>query len=285
VDLLCHINDDSDLLQAWLDHYLALGVTRFHLVVHGPASDNKELYRLQPHYPIEIVDTYDGAFHDREKKARMQAALERLRGRWMVLVDSDELVELPHESLTATVDVLQRLGATALAAPMLQRLREDGGLDTPVVIADPFDEMPLCSPDLYATLGVDACIDKYPLFFNSDTVAVNGGNHLPPDGPRTVLSGLRGVTHHFKWRAPVLRRLRERADSTHTYRHESASYLAYLQAHDHRLPVAGAFRYSRSGMFTLGLLRGPRGRAWLRLRLGARRSSVGRPGRGPQGDR
>ena len=278
MDLLCHINDDSDLLQAWLDYYVALGVTRFHFIVHGPASDNKELYRLRAHYPIAVADAYDGAFLDLEKRARVQAALERMRGRWVLLVDSDELVELPYENLAATVDVLERLGATALEAPMLQRLREDGGLDTPMVITDPSEEMPLCSPDLYAALGVDACIDKFPLFFNSDTVKVNGGNHLPPDGRRTVLSGLRGVTHHFKWRAPVLRRPRERADSAHSYRHESASYLAYLQAHDGRLPVAGAFRYTRSGMFSLGLLRRARGRAWLRLLLDSRRSLTRAPG-------
>ena len=272
MDLLCHINDDSDLLQAWLDHYVALGVTRFHFVVHGPASDNKELYRLRAHYPIAIADTYDGEFQDLDKRARVQAVLEQLRGRWMLFVDSDELVELPHESVAATVEVLERLGATALEAPMVQRLREDGGLDTPMVVTDPFAEMPLCAPDLYAALGVDACIDKFPLFFNSDTVEVNGGNHLPPDGHRTVLSGLRGVTHHFKWRAPVLQRLRERADSAHRYRHESASFLAYLESHGHRLPVAGAFRYSRSGMFALRLLRRARGREWLRLLLDSRRS-------------
>lgn len=279
MDLLCHINDDSDLLQAWLDHYVALGVTRFHFVVHGPASENKELYRLRALYPIAIADAYDGEFQDLDKKARVQAVLEQLRGRWMFFVDSDELVELPHESVAATVEVLERLGATALEAPMVQRLREDGGLDTPMVVTDPFAEMPLCAPDLYAAVGVDACIDKFPLFFNSDTVAVNGGNHLPPDGRRTVLSGLRGVTHHFKWRAPVLRRLRERADSAHRYRHESASFLAYLESHGNRLPVAGAFRYSRSGMFALRLLRRARGREWLRLLVARRRSPAADAGK------
>ena len=35
VDLVCHVRGDGDLLHAWLDHYLALGVTRFHFIAHG----------------------------------------------------------------------------------------------------------------------------------------------------------------------------------------------------------------------------------------------------------
>lgn len=272
VDLVCHIKDDGDLLQAWLDYYLALGVARFHFIVHGPQSDNKELYRLQPHYPLAIVDAYEGPFLDVEKQRRMQAVLATLRGRWVLVVDSDEMVEVPYDTLATTIGVLERLGATALSAPMLQRLREDGGLDTPMVITDPFVAMPLCSPDLYTAMGVEACIDKYPLFFNSETVTVNGGNHLRPDGKRTVLAGLRGVTHHFKWRALVLRRLRERAESAHAFRHESAGYLAYLEAHGYRLPVARAFPYARRDMFRRGLLRGARGRDWMRLLLGSRKA-------------
>jgi len=167
--------------------------------------------------------------------------------------------------LPTTISMLERLNATALSAPMVQRLREDGSLETPEVIADPFGAMPLCTPTLYATMGVKACITKYPVFFNTDTVVVNPGYHVRPDDQRTRLSGLRGVTHHFKWRAPVLQRLRERADSGHAFRHESAGYLAYLGAHDYRLPTTGAFRYSRQRLFRRGLLRGARGWDWARL--------------------
>ncbi len=275
IDLVCHIRDDRDLLRAWLDHYVTLGVTRFHFIAHGRPADNEELYRLQPRYPLAIVGTYDGVFLDVEKQRHVQAVLETLRGRWVLLVDSDEMLELPYDDLPTTIGVLERLGATALSAPMLQRLREDGRLETPPVISDPFRAMPLCSPDLYAAMGVEACIDKYPLFFNSDTVTVNPGNHLPPDDRRTVLADVSGVTHHFKWRAPVLDRLRERADSIHAFRHESAGYLAYLGAHGDRLPVAKAFPYSRRTLFRRGLLRRPPRRAWLRLLLASQKSRRG----------
>jgi len=108
---------------------------------------------------------------------------------------------------------------------------------------------------------------------NTDTVVVNPGYHVRPDGRRTRLSGLRGVTHHFKWRAPVLQRLRERADSGHAFRHESAGYLAYLGVHGYRLPVTGAFRHSRKRLFRRGLLRSARGRDWMRLFVGSLRSA------------
>jgi len=267
VDLVCHVRGDGDLLHAWLDYYFALGVTRFHFIAHGRKSDNEALYRLQPRYPAMIVDAYDGAFDDVEKQRRVQAVLMGLRGRWVVTVDSDEMLELPYEDLPTTIRMLERLEATALSAPMVQRLRADGSLETPEFIADPFKAMPLCAPDLYATMGVKACIIKYPLFFNTETVVVNPGYHVRPDGQRTRLSGLRGVTHHFKWRTSVLQRLRERADSGHAFRHESAGYLAYLAAHDYRLPLAGAFRYSRHELIRRGLLRGARGWDWVRLGL------------------
>lgn len=273
VDLVCHVRGDGDLLHAWLDHYVALGVTRFHFIAHGRKSDNEALYRLPPRYPAVIVDAYDGVFHDVEKQRRVQAVLTGLRGRWVVTVDSDEMLELPYEDLPTTISMLERLKATALSAPMVQRLREDGRLETPEVIADPFGAMPLCAPALYATMGVEACIAKYPLFLNTDTVVVNPGYHVRPDGRRTRLSGLRGVTHHFKWRAPVLQRLRERADSGHAFRHESAGYLAYLGVHGYRLPVTGAFRHSRKRLFRRGLLRSARGRDWMRLFVGSLRSA------------
>ena len=274
IDLVCHIRGDGDLLEAWLDYYVALGVTRFHFIAHGRRADNETLYRLQPRYPLAIVDAYDGVFLDVEKQRHVQAVLETLRRRWVFFVDSDEMVELPYESLAATIGVLERLGATALSAPMLQRLREDGGLETPSIIGDPFRAMPLCSPDLYAAMGVEeACTEKYPLFFNTETTTVNAGNHLRPDGRRTVLAGLSGVTHHFKWRAPVLHRLRERAESGHAYRHESAGYLAYLGRNGFRLPVGRAFRYSRGDLFRRRLLRRARGLAWMRLLHSSFRSS------------
>src|SRR5215813_6726467 len=103
-----------------------------------------------------IVYAYDGAFDDVEKQRRVQAVLTGLRGRWVVTVDSDEMLELPYENLPTTIGMLERINATALSALIVHRLRECGSLEPPEVIADPYDTIPLCAPALYATLSVKA---------------------------------------------------------------------------------------------------------------------------------
>lgn len=258
--LLAQVSGDGDLIQAWLDHYLRLGVTSFHLIVHGSEDRNAQLLRLRDSYPIVVEETFDGEFRSEEKQRRLNALLARMRGEWLVLVDSDELLELPYRSLSATVRVLEFLGANALYAPMLQRLTADGALETPEQITNPFKEFPLCSVDLYRAMGVKAALSKYPLFRCAEnTFMMEGGNHHSPNGPSTVLAHVQGVTHHFKWRRPVAERLRARAKSEHTWRHQSVGFLAYLERHGGRVPVQDAFPYSRAELFRRGLLyRAPR---------------------------
>jgi glycosyl transferase family 2 len=255
MDLISHINGDGDLVGAWLAHYLRLGVTRFHLIVHGPASENAELHRLADRHPIVIADAYEGEFLGQEKGRRLNALIATLPDRWILLVDSDEFLEPPYGDLATTVRRLERVGDTALLAPMLQRLTADGSLDTPPMVEDVFGAFPLCSPDLYARMGVTANLTKYPLFRNSPGTRVNAGNHIPPHGEATGLSRVRGITHHFKWRRTVFRRLTDRANSGHMWRHESIGFLAYLEAHGGRLPIEGAFPYARREVIRRGLLR------------------------------
>ena len=143
-----------------------------------------------------------------------------------------------------------------MAAPMLQRIQADGGLETPPLIDDPFEIMPLCSKDLYQRMGVDACILKHPLFFcGSDTQLKEEGNHYPPRGSDRRTSAMRGVTHHFKFRRTVSQRLDNRINSAYLFRHESAQFREYLDRHSNRLPVEGSFPYSRKELFRRGLLR------------------------------
>ena len=254
--LLCHINDDEDLLQAWLDYYAGLGVSSFHFIVHGAVSENVKLFQLAKLYPIRVEDAYEGPFSGIEKLRRIEPVLAHWKGQWVLWVDSDEFVEFPYRGLTTTIRVLEFLKANALSAPMVQRLTEDGGLKTPETIADPFLYFPLCSVDLYRKMGVEALISKYPLFYCQDSTKIsNGGNHNPPNGPFTVLSPLQGVTHHFKWRGPALKKIVSRAQSAVPWRHESVGYLAYLESHDFHVPTADSFSYSRAELFRRGLLK------------------------------
>ncbi len=254
--LVSHINGDGDLLEAWLRYYRRLGVTSFHLIVHGPRVENARLFALKDSYPVIIEDSYEGQFDSGEKEKRLNSLLDRIRQQWLILVDSDEFVELPYRRAVTTIRMLELAGANALFAPMVQRLTLDGSLDTPEVVEDPFLAFPLCSVDLYQKMDVKASIKKYPLFYCADrTLMADGGNHAPPIGDPSVLSSLRGVTHHFKFRRSVSQRLDNRIQSSHPWRHESVQFQRYLENNAYRLPTDGSFTYSRRALFRRKLLR------------------------------
>lgn len=252
--LISHINGDDDLLDAWFAYYTRLGISSFHLIVHGPATENRRLYALKESYPVFIEDCYEAVFDSEEKKRRLNSLLARMRGEWLILADSDEFVEFPYRSLQRTIFMLELARKTALFCPMIQHLAVDGSLDGPSVIADPFRMFPLCSVDLYQRMGVSGSIDKYPLFYCTDRACLaEGGNHFPPtDLPTTAM---RGATHHFKFRRPTSHRLQRRIESSHPWRHESVQFLQYLEQHGYRLPTEGSFAYSRSELFRRRLLR------------------------------
>lgn len=245
--LIAHVNGDSDLLDAWFEHYRLLGVTSFHLVVHGPRNENWRLFELLDDYPIVIEDEYEGEFHATEKLRRLNQVLEPFRGEWMLWVDSDEFVQLPFPDITETIRQMERMHTDVLIAPFVQRISVDGSVDTPDLIADPFVEFPLGSVDLYSRMGVDASIAKHPLFFWAPTTVLSdGGNHGLPYGSRGRPAPFVGVTHHFKWRRNVRDRIEARARSTHSFRHESAGFARYLESHDWRIPLEGSFRATES---------------------------------------
>jgi hypothetical protein len=145
--LFSHVNADSDLIEAWLKYYLRLGVDWFHLIVHGPPEENDKLLAIKDSYPITIEDSYEGPFpapikdankpNNTEKKNRLDTLLARHTGQWVLLVDSDEFVEFPYPDIPETIQRLESANANLMPAPMLQRLRADGSLDSPPVIDDP----------------------------------------------------------------------------------------------------------------------------------------------------
>jgi len=254
--LLSHINGDGDLLEAWFKYYVRLGVTSFHLVVHGSQKDNARLFVLKDSFPVIIEDQYDGEFSAAEKKRRLDSLLASMTGQWLVLVDSDEFVEFPYRRIPMTIRMLELARANALFAPMLQHLTADGSLENPEIIEDPFGVFPLCSVTLYEKMGTKASIHKFPLFYcTPGTALVEGGNHHPPLGTPAALSSLRGVTHHFKFRKSVFTRLDSRIQSSHPYRHESVQFRHYLENNGNRLPTEDSFMYSRDMLFRRNLLR------------------------------
>ena len=126
MNLVSHVYADGDIMQAWLDHYVRLGINRFDLVLHGPEADNATLLGLRDRYPIVIHEMYGGGLINAGKTPGPGRVLAGLRDQWVLLVDSDEFVELPAPSLGETIRLLERTGTDALAAPMLQRIRTGG---------------------------------------------------------------------------------------------------------------------------------------------------------------
>lgn len=254
--LISHINGDGDILEAWFRYYLKLGVDRFHIVVHGSREENAKLFEIETRYPIVFEGIYEGVFDVMEKKRRLDAVIARMTGKWVMLVDSDEFVELPYLGIPQTVKALNRARANTLFAPMIQRLNAQGSLIASDVIEDPFRTFPLCAVDLYERMGVSASIYKFPLFYCTQTTRLQeGGNHHSPNWDNTILSPLLGVTHHFKFRQSVLHRLDARIHSPHPWRHESVLFEKYLDTNSQRLPTEGAFVYSRNELFRRGYLR------------------------------
>lgn len=254
--LISHINGDSDIIEAWVKYYIKLGVDHFHLVVHGTTDQNETLLSIANQYPITIEEMYGGPFACEEKKSRLDAILSRCAGQWVVLADSDEFVEFPYENITATIGALTEANATVMAAPMLQRLTADGTLETPPLIEDPFELFPLCSVTLYRQMGMKGDIFKFPLFFcGQGTSLREEGNHHPPVGYEPRGGGIAGVTHHFKFRRTIAKRIDNMILSEHPWRHESVQFREYLDRHAGRLPLDNAFVYSREELFRRGLLR------------------------------
>jgi glycosyltransferase involved in cell wall biosynthesis len=264
--LFSQVNADSDLIEAWLKYYLRLGVDCFHLVVHGRPEENEKLFAIKDSYPITIEDIYQGPFpapisvdgkaNSTEKKQRLDSLLACHTGQWVLLADSDEFVEFPYQDIPETIRQLESANANLMAAPMLQRLKSDGSLDSPAIIEDPFKIFPLCSADLYRRMGVKAEIFKFPLFYcERGTELVEEGNHYPPLGLEPRSAGMVGVTHHFKFRRCLAARLEKRINSAHLWRNDSLGFREYLDSHSNRLPLEGAFFYSREELFKRRLLR------------------------------
>lgn len=180
VPLLCHWHGNEDFVRAFLAYYRPW-VSEFNFILHGPHEKNRPIQELLPQFPITIPVSYDSVFDEYEKTRRLNEAVRQFEGRWLLLVDSDELVEFPA-SLESTIRQLERSGASCLSAPLLQRLRLDGSLDSPESIEDAFSEFPLCSERLYDRLGSTGATSKYPLFRCGSLTKIRIGNHGMPNG-------------------------------------------------------------------------------------------------------
>ena len=277
---------DRDILPAFLDHYLALGVRRFHLVLHGSEDGRRALREAIGRQPVEVEEEDGGPFDDRQAYARLTRLARGHDGEWAIVADADEFLELPYGGLARTIRALSLAGATSLPAVLVQRVAAGGTRPALEAGADPHRTYPLASVSLTARLlpGSPPWLEKAPLFLVHDGTELALGHHLPPDGLARSPLPLRAVVHHFKWRAGLVESQRRRCREPLTNAHEVLALSGALEETGGLLPIEGAFECSRHALFERGLLRcpdrGQRRHAALLTRL--RRSRSAQPG-GPPG--
>ncbi|MFV0302032.1 MAG: glycosyltransferase family 2 protein [Paracoccus sp. (in: a-proteobacteria)] len=122
-DILCFatLRNESLRLPGFLDHYRALGVNHFLLVVHDSLDGTAEMAASQPD-----VSVWTTTASYRDSRFGMDW-LNRLLGRhghghWCLTVDADELLIYPHwqdQGLRPLTAHLDRIGQPAMGALML----------------------------------------------------------------------------------------------------------------------------------------------------------------------
>ena len=258
--VLCHLGvDDADLVPAFLAHYRALGAGHFHIVLHGPTGERAALRELLRAPDVTIEQEYAGDFSEQAKCDQLNRLLPAHRGRWVLIADADEFLELPYRSLPATLRALRVLRLRSLTATLVQRLAADGSLPALLDGQSPQARYPLGSVLLPERMNpyTQPWRNKVPLFLVQDDSSVVMGHHVSPTPDVSHSLPLRAVVHHFKWRRATLQALPRRRRQMQANGWEVDGYGRYLEANGQRLPLEGSFDPDRTTLFERGLLQRP----------------------------
>ncbi|GAA5443793.1 hypothetical protein Misp06_01971 [Microbulbifer sp. NBRC 101763] len=120
--LICVFRDELDILPVFLHHYRSLGVTCFHLVDTG-STDNSIDYLLKQK-DVQLY-TVDGGYPQANAGVDWvnKIAKEYCLGKWTLVVDADEFLQLPAKSnqvsLDQTTRCMQKELAFALYTPLI----------------------------------------------------------------------------------------------------------------------------------------------------------------------
>jgi hypothetical protein len=231
------------LLTAWVTHYRALGIERFHLAFHFPEHvDPDRRHQVQAacrELGIVPAAVSDGPWHEHTNPRLRDALRERAGDGWHLLADSDELHAFPaplHEVIAAA----EESETGTVGGLMLDRVSADGSLTS----WDPEQGLDAGYP-LGAFLTHRLLRgDPRKIVLAHSSVPVASGNHRaeghrPTNRPPTVV-------HHFKWRdgvrEDVERRAAHSADGTWQTASparlaEARRLLKHLQRHGGRIAV------------------------------------------------
>lgn len=247
---------DADLLPHFVAWYRRLGVDRFHLVLHGPWSDDS-LATVASLPGVDIARRIDQPFSKHVKCDAITSVSRAFAGEWVVFADADEFLEIPAGSLAEMVAVLESAGVDELYASLLQRVAEDGSLPEVSPEGDLDELFPMFHAGLCEDMGLasPAWKSKYPLARVGKDFVYQRGNHLPGNFRSVAHVPVRAVLHHFKWRSRLHEAFaRERGEGTNFG--EMAVYRRWLEEHG-RLPMVGAKRCTRGALESEGWLRRP----------------------------
>jgi len=247
-------HNDADILPFFLAHYRKLGVSRFLLALHGPWPE-AVLDGLTSNKDVAIWDLLGGIYDDAHRRSILNLMAEGEYGRWVLVVDVDEFLELPLQTLPRMIDALELMGEAAMPAFLLQRVTVDGSLPP----LDPI--LPIESQFPHGYFGLCEAMQterpvwktKYPLAKVTSDFKIDRGNHWPSVKGAQAHLPIRGVVHHYKWRA-ALKSALDLTRGPSSNRDEMASYRHWLNTHGDRLPVAKARLVSRDDLFARGLM-------------------------------
>ncbi|MGH6922435.1 MAG: glycosyltransferase, partial [Propylenella sp.] len=245
--------DDADILPHFLEHYRSLGIGELNVFLHGTWTGAN----LAPLRSADVVIAGvlpAGADVDVTSSA-LDAYTRRFEDEWVVIVEPDEFLELPYETLEQTVAALQSLGADELPATVLQRAAPDGRLAALSGEARPSEVFPCYDFRLAERMDGPEPIrkTKYPLVRVATGLRLPGNAHLPHTGRASAYHPIRGVLHHYHWRDRLSGAVGQgQLRIADQYEHDA--YRRWLEAHDFCVPAEGLRRYSRKALFHEGHL-------------------------------
>lgn len=230
--LITPIYLDASLLPHFLRHYSALGVTAFHFSLNTRlnAGLEEEVRRWCVGAPAFIEAVYEMDDVTADVAPHLNRIRERCVGpdEWLSVVDLDEFYELPAP-LPQFLAERDALGEDHVVGRFVDRLAPNGALP-------PLGD----EPSLSLQFPLARRITRMLAGGNDAKVVLQKGRHTIVRGHHVIEGGVRQSAielplNHYKWKAGVIERLRERL-KVHEARglpwaDESRRLLAHYEAH------------------------------------------------------
>ncbi len=213
--LISTIYDSITILDQFLAHYRAIGVEQFvfninESFVPGIAARAQSILERYGVTVAHVSGTPQNWIQQNRQRNASQAACTR-EDDWVVIADLDEFHEYPL-GLAETLRAAEAQGYDCLYGQLVDRLAPDGELIPMREDVSVFEQFPIQCHITHEIL-------KAP---DWKIVALKGrifpvGTCVPHDVMRDTYAarpytGFGIISHHFKWHAEVLKKLRRRVD-------------------------------------------------------------------------